>query len=364
MSESKPIHVLYMEDDAGLARLLQKKLERAGYTVTLARDGAEGLALYDAGIHDIVAVDQNMPVYDGLGVIRVLASRGPLPPIIMVTGSGDEKIAAEALKLGAGDYIVKDADGGYLELLPSVIEQVLRQHYLVEEKRRAEEALQEANARLDYLLRHFVPSSVARRLMTQQELPHLGGQRRTVSVLFADIRGFTLLAEALEPEAMMDLLNRHFTTIGSLIAEHGGTIDQYVGDRVMALFNAPDDQPDHAVRAVQAGLAVQRALRLLDGHLSEGDRSIIVQFGIGINTGPAVVGYVGFEDRFNYTVIGDTINVGARLSDAAHSGEVLIGPQTLEEVHGRIRTRPVGPLRLKGKAALVMVYEAVGGRTL
>lgn len=151
MSKPKPVRILYMEDDVGLARLLQKKLRRAGYIVDLAYDGAEGLAKYEAGAYDVVAVDQRMPVHDGLEVIRILASRGPLPPTIMITGTGNEEIAIEAMKLGAGDYIVKDTDGGYLELLPSVIEQVLYQQRLVEEKQRAMEALQQLNHNLALL---------------------------------------------------------------------------------------------------------------------------------------------------------------------------------------------------------------------
>ncbi len=138
MSESKPIRILYMEDDPGLARLFKKKLERAGYVVDLARDGEEGLAMYAAGSYDVLAVDQAMPVHDGLEVIRNLASRGPLPPTIMITGTGDEQIAVEAMKLGASDYIVKDVDGGYLDLLPTVIEHVLQRQRLVEERQRAE----------------------------------------------------------------------------------------------------------------------------------------------------------------------------------------------------------------------------------
>jgi len=138
MSESEPIHILYMEDDVAAARLLQKRLERAGYVVDVAHDGEEGLAMYAAGAYDVVAVDQSMPVHEGLEVIRSLASQGPLPPTIMVTGAGDEKTAVEAMKLGVGDYIVKDVDGGYLELLPSVIERVLQQQRLVEEKQQAE----------------------------------------------------------------------------------------------------------------------------------------------------------------------------------------------------------------------------------
>lgn len=139
MSKSEPIHILCMEDDSGLARLIQKKLERAGYSVDLARDGEEGLAMYAAGSYSVVVADHVMPIYDGLEVIRTLASRGPLPPTIMITGSGDEQIAVEAMKLGARDYIVKDTEGRFLKLLPSVIERVLQQQRLAEEKQRAEE---------------------------------------------------------------------------------------------------------------------------------------------------------------------------------------------------------------------------------
>ena len=138
MAESQPIRILYMEDNPGLARLFKKKLEREGYAVDIARDGEEGLAMYAAGDYDVVAVDQAMPIHDGLEVIRILASRGPLPPTIMITGTGDEQIAVEAMKLGARDYIVKDVEGGYLDLLPTVIEHVLQQQRIAEEKQRAE----------------------------------------------------------------------------------------------------------------------------------------------------------------------------------------------------------------------------------
>ena len=151
MPESKPIRILYMEDDVGLARLLQRRLERAGYIVDLASDGIAGLEMYEQGSYDVVAVDQKMPGCDGLEVIRILAQRGPLPPTIMITGTGNEQIAIEAMKLGAGDYIVKDVDGGYFELVPTVIEQVLTQRRLVEEKQQAVRALEQVNHNLALL---------------------------------------------------------------------------------------------------------------------------------------------------------------------------------------------------------------------
>jgi len=141
--KSGPVRVLCMEDDTGLARLLKKRLEREGYSVAIARDGGEGLSMYAAAPYDVVAVDQNMPVHDGLEVIRILASRWSLPPVIMITGAGNEKIAVEALKMGARDYIVKDVEGGYLDLLPPVIDRVVYQHRLAEEKRQADEALRQ-----------------------------------------------------------------------------------------------------------------------------------------------------------------------------------------------------------------------------
>jgi signal transduction histidine kinase/DNA-binding response OmpR family regulator len=171
MSESKPVRVLYMEDDVGLARLLQKRLEQAGYVVDLASNGEEGLAMYETGSYDVVAVDQNMPVHDGIEVIRLLASRGALPPTIMVTGTGDEETAVRAMKLGAGDYIVKDIDGGYLELLPSVIEQVLHRQRLAEEKRQAVEALRQRTR--DLALLNQVGQSLTATLEMQQVIDQL-----------------------------------------------------------------------------------------------------------------------------------------------------------------------------------------------
>lgn len=149
----KGIRILYLDDDRAMARLAQKRLNRAGYDVEIAHDGDEALSIYQNGAFDLLALDYRMPGYDGLEVIRKLAEQEKHPPIIMVTGSGNEGVAVEALKMGASDYIVKDVDGGYLDLLPTVIEQVLQKQLLITERQNALDALERLNHDLALLHR-------------------------------------------------------------------------------------------------------------------------------------------------------------------------------------------------------------------
>ena len=180
MSPCQPIRILIMEDDTAQARLAQRTLERAGYVVDWARNGDEGLAMYGAKAYDVLMVDHEMPGKGGIEVLRTLAEKGSLPPTIMVTGNGDEEVAVEAMKLGAGDYLVKDVEGRYLTLLPTVIERLLAQQRLVEEKQQAEEALQKTLAELEQRVQERtadlqrtngqLQTEIAERIQAQQEL--------------------------------------------------------------------------------------------------------------------------------------------------------------------------------------------------
>ncbi|MFH1037163.1 MAG: response regulator [PVC group bacterium] len=139
-----PARVLYMEDDDGLRKITRIHLQRAGYLVDVAEDGETGLALCESGSYDVLLIDQTMPRYSGLEVLRILSARGPLPPVIMVTVEHKAEVAVEALKQGAADYIIKDLAGNYLEILPAVIEQVLSHRRLLQEKELTEEHLRQA----------------------------------------------------------------------------------------------------------------------------------------------------------------------------------------------------------------------------
>ncbi len=159
MARFDDIRILYMEDDPGTARLVQKRLEREGYMLDIARDGYEGLTMYAAGHYDLIVIDQNMPGLAGVEVIRMLAAQGSLPPTIMITGAGSEHVAVEAMKSGASDYLIKDIDGGYLDLLSIVIEQALQQREIVRQKHEAEEALRQSQALLHGIL-DYSPTSI------------------------------------------------------------------------------------------------------------------------------------------------------------------------------------------------------------
>ncbi|HEY5864525.1 MAG TPA: response regulator [Candidatus Tectomicrobia bacterium] len=186
----QPVHILVIDDDAGQARLAQRTLERAGYTVAVAHDGDTGLALYATGVYDVLMVDHQMPGKGGLEVLRTVALRGALPPTIMVTGNGDEAIAVEAMKLGAGDYLVKDVEGRYLTLLPTIVARVLHQQRLVVEKQQAEEALRQTLAVLEVRV-----------------------QERTAALQQANALLHAEIAERLRAEAALAQLNRRHKLI-------------------------------------------------------------------------------------------------------------------------------------------------------
>ncbi|MBN1574229.1 MAG: response regulator [Deltaproteobacteria bacterium] len=141
MLRSEPIKILYVEDDNGLAHLVKDSLKREGYEVDIALNGEEGLAMYEAGSYDLIALDYEMPIFNGLEVMKKLSSEGDMPPTMMITGAGDENLAVEAMKLGAGDYLVKDIEGSYIDLIPIKVERILESHRLAIEKKRAEEEL-------------------------------------------------------------------------------------------------------------------------------------------------------------------------------------------------------------------------------
>jgi len=187
----------------------------------------------------------------------------------------------------------------------------------------------------------------------------LGGENRDVAVLFVDIRGFTPLSESLEPEQVVDILNGYLELTTESIFRHGGTLDKFVGDATMAVFNAPFDVEDYEYKALlTAWDIVQGGNRIEKEYLQKYGKH--VGFGVGINCGPAVVGNIGCEFRMDYTAIGDTVNTAARLEANAPKGTIYISESVYERLKDRITVEAVGEIPLKGKSKGVFVYSVTG----
>ncbi len=208
------------------------------------------------------------------------------------------------------------------------------------------------------LFSQYVSRDVYDQLVQNPELARLGGQRRQMTVLFSDIRGFTTVSESGQPEEIVAILNEYFTRMVEIVFAHGGTLDKFVGDMVMALFGAPLDDPDHAEHAVDAALAMIRELqRLNEKWAAEGRPALDI--GIGISTGPMIAGNIGSEAIMSYTVIGDSVNLGARLEslNKQYGTRIIISEAVRQALPDRYAFRPLGDVVVKGKTRPVVIYE-------
>jgi adenylate cyclase len=202
------------------------------------------------------------------------------------------------------------------------------------------------------VFKRMVPPAVINRL--NPDSLALGGTRKEVSIIFADIQGFTTLSETLDPETLIKVLNRYVGTAAEAMLLHEATVDKYVGDAVMAFFNAPDDQPDHAIRAVRA--AIQMRDDIYELHKDMEPR-FQLSFRIAVHLGEAVVGLVGTEDRLDYTIIGDTVNTAKRLQENGQPGKVFLSDTFYERVKDMVRVKPMEPLHVKNRIQPVPVFE-------
>ena len=184
----------------------------------------------------------------------------------------------------------------------------------------------------------------------------LGGENRDIAVLFVDIRGFTTMSEVLEPEQVVEILNEYLSLTTKSIFDNSGTLDKFVGDATMAVFNSPFDLPDYEFKAVCAAMDIVNGGKALEKTLME-KYGRTVGFGVGVNVGPAVVGNIGCEFRMDFTAIGDTVNTAARLEANAKKGQVLISDALYERVKDRVEVAEIGEIPLKGKSKGVFVYE-------
>jgi class 3 adenylate cyclase/DNA-binding response OmpR family regulator len=198
----------------------------------------------------------------------------------------------------------------------------------------------------------FVPPSIVDRALAHPDSVRLGGKRREVSVVFADIRGYSAWSENAQPEEVVDTLNHYHSLAAEVILAWEGTLDKFMGDGFMAIFNAPDDQPDHVHRAADAALALMKAAG--EVQMQHGHR---LTYSVGVNVGDAVVGYIGTERAVNFTAVGDTVNLAKRLEEYAAPGQILVEESVIRRLGSLAQTRPLGEVKVKGRQRAALAYE-------
>jgi len=351
---------LLVVDDIEMNRdILARRLTQRGYEVVVAEDGQSALNKLLEQTFDLVLLDIEMPVIDGIAVLKLIRTTYSMTelPVIMVTARGESADIVGALELGANDYIMKPLD---FAVVPARVRTQLALKRASDEVKMLACQLEARNALIRNVFGRYVANEVVDKLLASPEALEFGGELRTVTVLVADLRGFTLISEGpFTPAQIVHMLNNFLGAMTKIIADHHGIVDEILGDEMLAFFGAPSEQPDHAQRAVGCAVEMQRAMESVNAY-NQTHGLPELSMGIGIHTGEAIVGNIGSETRSKYSVVGKHVNLAARIESYCCGNQILISEATLSHTGAIVRIDGQIIVRPKGLAEPVTVFEAGG----
>jgi adenylate cyclase len=366
-----PGSVLVVDDDPVSRLMLTGALERRGLHVTTAENGSRALELVQAKEFDVILLDVVMPEVDGYQVLEQLKADPNLrhASVIMVTSVDDVDSAVRCIELGADDYLSKPIDPILLgarinaglskkrlhDLEVAHLDEVSRLNRQLEA--RVEEQMAELVRTGE--LKRFLPHQVAEGLLAGHLSPSEGFERRKLTLLFADMVGFTDLSDTLDPEELSEVLNEYLREMTAVAVAHGGNLDNYIGDGLMVLFGAPNraEESVQAWSALRAAFGMRARAEQLTASMRERGIPADLRVRVGINTGHCTVGVFGSDIMRAYKAVGFAVNVAARLQSEAEPGTVLVGFRTYALVKDRVRAEQREPLKLKGAARPVEAWE-------
>ncbi len=360
-SQEKSIQqaAILVVDDIEMNRdMLARRLIKKGFVVDVAEDGFQALDWLDKNPCDLMLLDIMMPGMSGIEVLeKVRETRdGTELPIIMATAKDTRDDIVGALRLGANDYVTKPID------FPVVLARVNAQLGLKRANDRVRSLVKDVERRNEFIrtvFGRYLTDEVAETLLDSPEGLVLGGERREISILMADIRGFTNISSHRDPEEVVTMVNNFLSVMTDVIIGYGGTIDEFIGDAILALFGAPNAMADHAEKAVACAIDMEKAMvRVNELNLAAGLPEIGT--GIGINTGEVIVGNIGSEKRAKYGVVGHHVNFTARVESYTAGGQILISERTHDACKGLVQTKGEMSVRPKGFDEDVRIFDVSG----
>ena len=351
--------VLVVDDEVDNRTLLARRLIRAGHAVHGVSSGEAALRAINVEAFDVVLLDYCMPDMDGLETLIAIRAGSSIAelPVIMATASTDRSDVITALARGANDYVTKPID------LDVLLARIRTQLELARAHRAATTLALQLEVRNAFLRRTFgryISDDVATNLLERPDGLDIAGERRVVTVLMADLRDFTARTERTSPRDIVTILNEYLAAMTDVIDANGGTVDNFMGDGVMALFGAFAAREDDARRVVECAVAMHEALDAVN--IRARSRGLdVVEMGIGVATGEVVVGNIGSEQRSKFTAIGSAVNLAARLEGLATAGTVLVAPATYDAVSDAFAFDEVRDLEAKGFDGLVRIRRVARG---
>ena len=340
------IRVLIAEDNEDSLELVRDILSSLGYQPLLAQNGRIALEMVNAHQPDLVILDVNMPEMDGFAVCEAIKSTPATAkiPVIMLTARADVDSRVIGLELGADDYLPKPF---HPRELIAHIQSRLRAKAITDDLREQRETIR-------HTFERFVAHEIVEQLLQDPTQVTLGGSETIVTVFFADLQGFTRLAQHSNPQRLLEMLNGYHALLVAHIMEHGGTVDKFLGDGIMALYNTPLAFEDHALRAVRTALSIREALPAFHQQLDAPFR-LAVNFGIA--TGKAIVGTVGTPNLMDFTAIGDTVNLASRLQRLSDNGEITVSETTYDLVRDHVIAHRIPGRAIRGREEPVVTYQ-------
>lgn len=345
--------VLVVDDTPFNRQLMRRLLDRIGHATLEAADGQAALDLLrDPATEpvDVILLDIMMPVMDGYETLAALKADERLRdlPVIVISGVDELDSVVRCIETGAADYLPKTVD-------PAILQARIAASLGQKRLRDQERALLGTIERQRSQLARFLSPQVAALVSNPDGEAMLAGHRREITALFCDLRNFTVFSETAEPEEVLGFLRLYHATLGELVVAHDGTLEHFAGDGIMVFFNDPVLQADHAQRAVELALAIREQFRHISAEWRR--RGHVLEVGIGIATGYATMGRIGFEGRYDYGGVGNAIILASRLSGEAVAGQILMAARTFAALE-TITAEPVGERQLKGFSRPMPVYAA------